>query len=276
MMTARIIGFCLLVMIAVSGADVAGAQDTAAEQPTPDDPMTQLIGTVKSLSEQVAALSGQVDAMQQELGALKSQQQPASADELTPVPDLTPESPSGPVTREEFEALKTVVQEQYAGLDSLVRKQEETIAAIESQNVAQEQMLAAISTPDSSGRHIPNVRAIMQDPAGKAAMDEAVHAVMRRQGTVRVANRMNVGYDLLVNRARYYIPANSTKEVSVPVGSVTTELVGYESPKNWTVAAPDYVQDVIIGPRAERSFVPQSPAVETVYYDAFWGWYVWP
>jgi hypothetical protein len=275
-MTARSIGLSLLVMIAVSCAGLARAADAPAEQPAPDDSMTQLLDAVKGLTEQVDALSGQMETVQQELSALKGQAQPAPADLLTPVPPLNPETPTGPVTREEFEALKTVVREQYAGLDNLVQKQEQTIAAIESQNVAQEQMLAAISTPDSSGRHIPNVRAIMQDPAGKAAMDEAVHAVMRRQGTVRVANRMNVGYDLLVNRTRYYIPANSTKDVSVPVGSVTTELVGYESPKNWTVAAPDYSQDVVIGPRASRSVVYRSPVVDPYYYDPFWGWVVWP
>jgi len=50
--------------------------------------------------------------------------------------------------------------------------------------------------------------------------------------------------------------------VRVPVGTVTTQLVGHEGVKSWTITAPNYRQDVVVNPR------PVTPIyVEPLYVD---------
>jgi hypothetical protein len=85
---------------------------------------------------------------------------------------------------------------------------------------------------------------------------------MERTGTVYVSNEMSSEQTLKVNGAYYRIPPHTTnyRIESVPVGTLTTELVGYESPKNWTIAAPHYQQRIKIAPDPAPAY-PQQRVV---------------
>ncbi len=48
--------------------------------------------------------------------------------------------------------------------------------------------------------------------------------------------------------------------IPVPVGTLTTELVGYESPKNWTIGPPNYAQDIRIWRRVITPVIVEPPS----------------
>jgi hypothetical protein len=50
--------------------------------------------------------------------------------------------------------------------------------------------------------------------------------------------------------------------VDVPVGTLTTELVGYEAAKNWTVGPPNYHQGITITRTAGPVFVGPPVVVD--------------
>lgn len=134
-----------------------------------------------------------------------------------------------------------------------------------------ETVVADISMGGGSGRSIPDVRAIMEDPAGREALDQAVHGVMQRRGTLVVENRMDSGFRLLLNNQTYIdIGPRETKRIPVELGTITTELVGFESPKNWSVGPPNYEQSIVIGPKPTQAVVISSPL--SYYWDPLWGW----
>lgn len=172
----------------------------------------------------------------------------------------------------DFNAATDLFKEQDTLLGELTAKNKSILAMLQESDAQQETLLAAITKKGSDGRDLVDVNAIMDSSSGRQEMAAAVHESLRRRGTLRVENRMDVGYHFLVNGTREYIPGRSTLEFNVPVGTVTTELEGYESPRNWSVGPPDYVHDVVISPRASRSVVLPAPILPSYYYDPFWGW----
>ena len=70
-------------------------------------------------------------------------------------------------------------------------------------------------------------------------------------GTLVFINNCPYPVTLRVNGTAYYtIYAFSSMEIRVPRGTATTELVGYEAPKNWFVGAPDFMQRIVINSNA--------------------------
>jgi len=263
-------------MVLVVGSGASAAEQQAASP----DVMKQLLQSVQTLTDQVNQLTAQMATVQQELKQLKQQDSSAAQGPMVPVPG-SESTPTGPVARREFEELKaqvdqleTVVREQYAGQEKTLKEVQVAIDTLRQQNVSQEELLAAISEYDRDGLAIPNVRAIMKSSDGREALDEAVHQVMKRQGAVVVENRLGQGYTLRVNRSEsHYIGPYETKRIPVPVGTITTELVGYESPKNWSVGPPNYEQRIAIGPSPAASPVVLTPAY---YWDPLLGWIMVP
>jgi hypothetical protein len=257
----------------------------AQEQVGPEE-MSQLIQAVRQLPQ----LAQDIRKMQQDIAELRAsldgQGGTASQPPMVPVQsgeaasaDEEPQ-PSGPVAREEFERLKAdvrantdLIASRAGDMEALVQRQNNAIAVLEETNVAQEEMLAAISTHTGSGQAVPDVLGAMQDGATATAVSDAVRRAMPRQGRLLVTNRMGQAYTLLVNgRDRWRIPPTAEDNpavIPVPVGTVSTELEGYEEPRHWSVSAPDFEQRIDIGP--SRRTVAITPPV--YYYDAYSGWW---
>jgi len=135
-----------------------------------------------------------------------------------------------------------------------------------------EETVNATTTRDPAGKPILNLRGLVSSREGREELASALEApgVLRDRGTLLVENRMPTRQTLKVNARYYDVNADSTLSIDVPVGTVTTQLVGYEAPKNWTVCAPSYEQRVIIGPAASPP--PTVPQQWYWNWDPVWGW----
>lgn len=207
---------------------------------------------------------------------------PPSAPTTTPLAGTSVETELGRL-RAELDRLKSLVEEHAKTLRSqnqdiskilyLVEDQNKQLAKVyeEYQRLAdrldaqlkeQRARLEQIAEQDNAGHYVLAIRANMaKSPEFRQAMTAVVHEAMRREGTLRVQNQTGVGVHLRVNNDKtYYIAPYSTHpDITVPVGTLTTELVGYEPPKNWTIGAPHYFQQINITPSPTRVVV--EPAV---------------
>jgi hypothetical protein len=107
----------------------------------------------------------------------------------------------------------------------------------------QDAKLGAIAKKVSQGdgdTWVPDIRRAWENADFRQDMRLAVHDSMDRRGTVTIRNKTAVGQTLLVNNSQYvYVPAGENRTVGdIPVGTISTELVGYEGPRNWTLSAP--------------------------------------
>ena len=181
----------------------------------------------------------------------------------------------GLVTEERFDAvagdLKHDIDGNAQGLGQLKQdfeKNKEDVAGLIEE---QRRILDAISTSDGQGNRMLAMNNMMSSsPQFRQEMSSAVHQSIRREGTLRVRNRTG-SYQLLdVNRQRLEIPPyTEIFDIRVPVGTLTTELVGQERTKNWTVTAPDYFQEIVIEPSSPSRWYVGSPLVYD-YPTIFW------
>ena len=145
---------------------------------------------------------------------------------------------------------------------------------LEKLKATQDTATAAISTNSD------NIRALRDtsiDAAEVARQEMQVqkqildqYSTMRQNGTLQIHNKMGRDQQIYVNGTLYQVPAGSNTEVTVPVGTVTTQLLGYGN-SNWTVGAPDYRTSIDIVPQQTvfRPFVPGQPSraiAPPVYY----------
>jgi hypothetical protein len=155
-------------------------------------------------------------------------------------------------------ALTSTVRDQSSQLKSLKADFDRVTNTVDRQIAEQRRILEAISQPDSRGTPILRLRPIMAESSDfRQEMSEAVNGSIKPQGTVRVGNEMGVSYTIRVNGQNYTVAPNASIDVSVPTGSATTELVGYEPPKNWAITAPGYLQMIRIHPRPTAPVVVQ-------------------
>lgn len=251
----------------------------AAQQPTSAGATQQLTNSVTQLTQQVSQLAGQLKIMQEDINQLKAQspQQQAGAPEaVASAAGKAKEESTDRITRAEFQALQDQVKANTDLIDSVDDRlasmredNKELLAQVFEQNNQQSELLAAISTQGAAGNPIPNLRAIMNDSQGRQTLEGAVHEVMRRQGTVTIENRMPQGYSITLNRQPHYVASGEIKTFSgVPVGNVTTELVGYEEPKHWALTPPAYDLKIVIAPRQSQVVRRVASPVGTVYQVA--------
>lgn len=257
-MNTRAIGFLSLLLL-------AGLCPTAtvSAQPAATDPsIGDVLQAVTTMSAQVKQLASELQAVKSRLAAvelrLSGGSQPPQGEDRSGNGGLARNAAADQyVTKAEFDRFQ-------GQLKDLVQ-----VAA--DRNDLLETVVADISMSGGSGRSIPDVRAIMEDPAGREALDQAVHGVMQRSGTLVVENRMDSSYRLLLNNQTYIdIGPRETKRIPVGLGTITTELVGFESPKNWSMGPPNYEQSIVIGPKPTQSVVISSPL--SYYWDPLWGW----
>ncbi len=252
----------------------------AAQEAAGGASTTQRTDAVAQLTQRMTQLSTQLQQVQNELAELK-------AARPTPGQPSDIAADAGGVTRAEFDALKTKVQAITDLIDSvddqlasMARDAQEFADQVQQQNAVQEQMLAAISSTGAGGNPIPNLRAVMSDSRGRQILEEAVHQSLRRVGTVTIQNEMGQSYTMRVNGQTHVVPAGGITTVQdVPVGNVTTELVGYEDPKLLALTPPEYTLKILIKPGQPR--VVQRVTTPVVYqystgYDPLLDWVVVP
>ena len=246
----------------------------AAQQPTSAGSTQQLTKEVRDLTQQIGKLADQLQKVQVDIAQLKGQAGPGQTGAAAV--NSTPVGASDYVPRAEFQALQNQVKANTDLIDSvddkLVSMREdnrELLDQVFQQNNEQSKMLAAISTRGTAGTPIPNLRAIMNDTQGRQALEGAVHEVLRRQGTVIVENRMPQGYSIELNRQSHYVaPGEAKTFTDVPVGTVTTELVGYEEPKQWALTPPAYELKIVIGPQQRQVVRRVMSPVDAEYQAA--------
>lgn len=161
-------------------------------------------------------------------------------------------------------SMVSTLAEQNAELRKLRADFDRITDTLDRQLAEQRSRLEQVSERDNQGNYVPSVRGSMaKSPEFREAMVNVVHDSLRKQGTLRIQNQMGVGVQLRVNNEQtYYIAPYSTHaDITVPVGTLTTELVGYESPKNWTIGAPNYFQQINVTPSASRVLVAPAPVV---------------
>jgi hypothetical protein len=100
--------------------------------------------------------------------------------------------------------------------------------------------------------HVLKISESMEDPSFRNELSGAVLTAIPQHGRLRVRNAMGTTQYLMINRSPYSILPGQVLDVDVPAGTVTTELVGYESPRNWTIGPPNYQTQIAIGPQAVR------------------------
>jgi len=197
-----------------------------------------------------------------------------------------PSTPSGSATQDPLARMQADLDEVKGNIDALTKLvQEKDVAAsrksladladlragidaVKDQSDGQKRILDAIAGLDPNKKPLLRLNAIMQNSQeGKQEIAAAVNNSMPRQGTLRIDNRMATDQYLLVNGKSESIPAGKTVFLDVPVGTVVTELAGYEGPKSWMVGPPSYGQEIIIAPRPAPPVVMQPwPIVEPVIY----------
>ena len=149
----------------------------------------------------------------------------------------------------------------------LKEKNTELIRIANNNSTMLRDVVTARATPEGGQRYVPNVQAIRDDnDARRVLVDTVVQGMTRTTGELRIHNDMASGQSLVINGVdTIYIPAKSTRVVSVASGTATTELAG-EGTKSWMIGAPNYFQDVIIAPavqtiaRGRRKFLAVRPA----------------
>ena len=148
-------------------------------------------------------------------------------------------------------ALEQRLSNAEAEIDLLTRNQTELTANQRAlQQVGQElgTMLRQVVEQDGAGNAYVNIRSNMQQPQFREQMRTAVNESISDVGTLRVENQTGTTERLRVNGQDYYLAPFENRDITVPVGTVTTELVGYEAPKHLAVGAPRYRQRLVIRP----------------------------
>ncbi len=219
----------------------------------PAAPSTDL----KTLRAQIDTLSVEVGVLRNRVADLESR-----ADKAVSRTDFDPVKNQVDKLNADLGAVTALVQTQNAEIRKLFEDHKKNLDLLIGQVAEQRRILEAISTQDNAGRPIVNLQWNMESGAFRDAMRSAVHQSLDGYGTLEIENRLPAAYTISVNGTYYTVPGSSTQFVRVPVGTVVTELVGYESPKHWTIAPPTYRQRVIIG-----------PAPRTAYYG--WSEWVW-
>jgi hypothetical protein len=239
---------------AVIGAEVKADEGSAAaaKGQTSAAPITR--AELEALVERLDALEKSLRSL---IEAVQASEQPsvAAKAKLVPVKPATnpPEPPTGvaeaaaevpapaadSVTRAEFDALAQLVHEQVGALGDIARRISE----------------------GGMDQYVLNLRSAMAVPQFRDELANAVHDVIRQRGTLRVENRSGIEHRLLINGSEHRIPALRIVEIDVPVGTLTTELVGYEAPKNWTVGPPNYQQAITITPRPTPAVYVEAPVM---------------
>ena len=238
--------FCVFVALLVVCSSAARAQKLV---PIPDPALTAAVtAAMKPLSDQIEKMREEMEALpsKAELGDLEKRVEKNEKDIARLKKDMY--KPLGRID----------------GLNTLVNQQDDAIRKI----------VEKIGKPTSAGDWIPDLSRIGNSPEGRNDLLRAMQGAMPRYGELVVENRMGRDYDILVNGRAYHVRAyETTRPIPVRVGTVTTELAGYELSKNWVITAPNWRETIIIGPSKRRPQIIETLPRPIYYYrDPVWGW----
>ena len=265
-MSVRIIGLSMLLAGPLFLPGIASAQEAASppkeEQPAATGPVTQ---------EQFQGLQQRVEDLGDAIKTLTEQLATGNQPSLVPVvpaPEETGDDKADTAPTTAVEEVREQINQLWDHVLEL-----ETVQGQIAQEVAQ---------PDGARLLVPDIRGNMErSTTFRQEVSEAVHDVLRRQGALRIENQTAVGHTIRVintGRSVYIPPGGISDAIDVPVGTVSTELVGYEAPRNWTIGPPDYEQRIRITPTpgAVRIFdaTTLAPTPTGYYWDPIWGGYV--
>ncbi|HUT94418.1 MAG TPA: hypothetical protein VMY37_33480 [Thermoguttaceae bacterium] len=244
---------------------IASAQEAASppkeEQPGATGPVTQ---------EQFQGLQQRVEDLGDAIKTLTEQLAAGNQRSLVPVVP----APEEPADDRADAAPTTAVEEVREQINQLW----EHVLELET---VQGQIAQEVAQPDGARLLVPDIRGNMErSTAFRQEVSAAVHEVLRRQGTLRIENQTAVGHTIRVvntDRSVYIPPGGISAPIDVPVGTVSTELVGYEAPRNWTIGPPDYEQRITIKPTSGSvRILDAAPLLSPTgfYWDPIWGGYV--
>ncbi|MFZ5829202.1 MAG: hypothetical protein ACOY3P_03905 [Planctomycetota bacterium] len=250
---------CFALLMLWSFAYNAFAQDVSPVPPAPSEaasvdaarPAERLPGetdaTNADLLRELRRLSTRIDAMSAQM--VTSQTLAAATAGMVHQSEFSESNQRLQQLSDRVEQLNQLYLEQQAEIRKLRTDYDVVTEGLSNQMVEQRRLLEAISGTDSSGTPYLRMNAIMQQsPEGREEVARAVNSSLQRTGTLRVENGMASDQTVAINQTEYQIPANSSRDFTVPIGTVTTQLVGYEEPKHLTVAAPTYEQRLVIAP----------------------------
>ena len=272
-MSARITGVCclltaLFLFAAVGQAQEAPAPGAAEGAEAPEGAATSGLATqsdLERLESQLGSLSQEVKTLREMI--LEGALEPTTTPPLVPV--KPPEEISDPATRDYLEATRQSINEMSERLAGL----EDRVGELDA---VQGQIAGVIAEPDGKSLRVPDLLGNMQkSPQFRAQVSEAVHDVLAREGTLTIENQTDVWQKLRVaNTGRSYdIPPRTTlAPITVPVGTISTELVNYEAPRNWTVGPPNCEQRIVIKPASASMStlrVVPAPLPSIGHYEYF-------
>ncbi|MGO8753229.1 MAG: hypothetical protein ACLQNE_45410 [Thermoguttaceae bacterium] len=108
-----------------------------------------------------------------------------------------------------------LVQEQDGEIKRLKAEFDRITDALHRDIEAQKEILDAISSRDSQGNPILNLRHVRANPESREVFDKIVHDSMRQKGTLRIQNDMGSACYILVNGQQYNIDPYASIEIGV-------------------------------------------------------------
>jgi hypothetical protein len=256
-MSARIVGTLLAASFLFPGA--GKAQDApnpeAPQPPSATVPVTQ--AEFQGLKQQVEKLAAAIGTPSENAG---------NADQLPLVP--VPAAGGQEVSPDELAKLKQEVEELKSKVDKLQPKVD-TLTEIAADQDAKLGAVAKKISENGTDTWIPDIRRAWASKEFREDMSREVRDSLQQQGSLQIRNKTSIDQTLLINGSQHVdIPAGETRVVrDLPCGTVSTELLGYEAPRNWTIGPPNYEQTIDITPSSPtrvvvaRPTTPSEPAI---------------
>lgn len=224
-------------------ASPTAAKETAAKGTTDPVSRQEFNTAVSRLEDRLESIAQSLSKNNPEQPA-KNQPTPAAptaAGEAKPAGQAKAAADQAGPTQAEFNALRDRVYDQEVILANVAKK---------------------ISQPGGADRYIVDIRGNLQNSTFRKDLADAVGDVLPRQGTLHIRNTMSTTQTITVNGQEYQIPAGDQLVVNVPVGTATTELVGFEAPRNWTISSPTNEERIVIGPAPARRVAGYAPSAD--------------
>ena len=166
----------------------------------------------------------------------------SSSDPQTP--DI--EDPSTPPAETDVDARIEALTQLIADQGTIQAQLQQDISQLTQVVNDQKAIVEAITRTNSEGKPILSL-GNMDSTEFRQEMKGAIYRSLE-QGELIVVNKTIDRRELLVNGMRFLVEPSETKTIRVGVGKITTELVGYEGTKEWTIKEPDYKQTIHIIP----------------------------
>jgi len=149
----------------------------------------------------------------------------------------------------DFNSLESKINDNASQIRQLSELVGDAFTKLQDQDAKQQTILDKISATDENGEIYLPLNSIMSRSAtARQEVRNAVEQSIRKQGTLTIVNEMGISQDIIVNRTQHHVHPGATLNLTVPVGTVSTQLPG-QKVVNWTIGVPNYRQSVSIKPQ---------------------------